>query len=1103
LTLYPDLITLGLTLEMSRRLTCLLLLLATGLSAQSGGVIFGTVTDPSGAALTRADVTATNQATGDATKVQSNDVGDYIFPNLQPGNYKLTCQVPGFQTLEQGGIVLEVSRRERVDLSMKIGEVKQVTEVQSTVTTVDTLSSAVKEVVDTHRMDDLPVNGRNALSLQGLLPGAIQMGTGSAATGVALNTNLVFSVNGSRPDQSAYILDGGLNMDMYNNVPAAFPNPDTLQEFSMLQNSYSAVNGRNAGAVVNMITKSGTNKLHGVLYDFFRNSNMDSRNFFSATVSPLHRNQFGGTVGGPVLLPHYNGRDRTFFFFAYEATRQRLGTTNSSTVLPTALERQGNFSQSRIGGRPVTVAPPSTVTAANPVGSPFPGNVIPANLLDPVALNFTTAFLPLPNAAGNIYSYNLSVPTNDDQLVAKVDHSISNANKLSVRYFWDDTLNIQNTVVPAFNSQNEWITYNGTINDTHIFTPHLVNVATATVARNTFIRGPIVTNPANFAALGCKSCVPLSPPGVPTDWAVSVAGGIGLRVPTNYFSYMMNYQFLDTVSWTLGSHLLQFGGDIAKVRRNGREYFQKDTQFAFNGLRSGNSGYGYADFYLGAALSVFQNSPISSFQYKWTPFLYFQDDWRVSHKLTVNVGLRWEPYIAIEDSYGQNAAFRAGQKSTVYPLAPVGYVFPGDAGISSGVAPSRYRRFSPRVGFAYDPFGDGKTSIRGAYGIFSDTLQLVALNSNPTDQPFSYGLTTFNVPFSNPYVNNPAQLQLLQSYQRPTSASQRATWPFYLPLQVISMNPDFTSGYIQQWNFNVQRELPGKVVLTVGYLGNKGTRLHVNEQVNPGVYIPGQSTTGNVDSRRIYQGYQTIQSIQSTANSTYHSLQVSWNRRFEHGFTFLGSYVWSKAIDLASSDGNSGLGNQASDPFDWNKDKGPADFNIKHRFVTSFIWDLPFFRTSHSAARVLLGGWQLNGILTLQTGNPFNVTAGVDRSLSGVNLDHADISGPAATYGGSSHGAEVGRYFDTSMFSLPALGTFGSSGRNILVGPGLANFDAGLFKQFRIDESRHFELRWEVFNTFNRPNFLNPTASFSSVNFGRILSARDPRIMQLAAKFYF
>src|SRR3954470_7592695 len=1082
----------------------LLLVASIPLAAQSTAVIFGNVADPSGAALVKAAVTATNEATGVSVRVQSNESGDYIFVDLRPGSYKVVCQQPGFQTSEQSGIVLEVNRQARVDLHMAIGEMKQITEVQGTVTTVETATSVIKEVVDSHRMNDLPVNGRNALSLQALLPGAIQMGVGSAATGVALNTNLVFSVNGARPDQSAYILDGGLNMDMYNNTPAAFPNPDTLQEFSMLQNSYSAVSGRNAGAVVNMVTKSGTNRLHGDLYDFLRNSEMDSRNFFSQGVSPLRRNQFGGTVGGPVRLPRYNGRDRTFFFFAYEGTQQRLGTTNSSTLVPTALERQGDFSQSRTGGRPVSVAAAATVTAANPVGVPYPNNVIPASQLDPVALNFTKAFLPLPNSPGNIYSYNLSVPTNDNQVITKIDHSITNANRIFIRYFWDDNYTIQNTVVPAFNAENNWVTHNGTVNDTHIFSPTLVNSAVATVARNTFIRGPQITTPANFAALGCQSCVPLSPPGVPTDWAVSVSNGIGLRVPTNYSSYMMNYQFVDTVSWTLGNHLLQFGGDIAKVRRNGRKFFQKDPQFSFNGLRTGNQGYGYADFYSGAAVSVFQNSPISSLQYKWTPFLYFQDDWRISRRLTLNLGARWEPYIAIKDEFGQVAAFRAGQKSTVYPRAPLGYVFPGDTGIEAGVTPNRYRRFSPRIGLAFDPFGDGKTSIRAAYGIFSDTLQLVALNSNPTDQPFSYGLTTFNVPFSNPYVNNPQSLQLLQSYMRPTTTAQQANQPFYLPLQVISMNPDFTSGYIQQWNANVQREFWKKVVLTVAYLGNKGTGLHVNQQLNPGIYIPGASTTGNIDSRRIYQGYQTIQSIQSTATSSYHSLQVSWNRRFENGFSFLGSYVWSKSIDLASSDGNSGLGNQASNPFNWNRDKGPADFNIKHRFVTSFVWELPVFRNAKGFQRALLAGWQLNGILTLQTGNPFNVTAGVDRSFSGVGLDRPDVIGPVRTYNDAPNGSKVAHFFDTtSAFALPALGTFGNAGRNILTGPGFANLDAGLFKQIRLDESRRFELRWEVFNTLNHPNFLNPTASFSSSNFGRILSARDPRIMQVAAKFYF
>jgi Carboxypeptidase regulatory-like domain len=1087
------------------RLLSLFLLASCTLLAQGNAVVFGTVTDESGSSLPQAEVTATNEATGAKESVKSNAVGNYIFPDLRPGTYKITSQIAGFGTIERPGVVVEVERRVRVDLSMRVGEVKQVLQVAGSATTVDTLTSAIKDTVDSKRMDDLPLNGRNALQLQGVLPGAIQMGSGSAASGIALNTSTVFSVNGTRPSQSAYVLDGGLNMDMYNNVPAAFPNPDALQEFSILQNSYSAVNGRDAGAVVTMVTKSGTNQLHGVLYDFLRNSDFDARNFFSPGVSPLHRNQFGGNAGGPVRLPRYNGHDRTFFFFAYEATRQALGQTSSSTVVPSALERLGNFSQSLLKGKPITVAPPSTVTAQNPNGVPYPGNIIPASALDPVAVNFTKAFIPLPNSPGNIYAYNLSVPTRDNQVVAKIDHSFSNANKFSFRYFWDDYFNVTNYSLPDFNGTLDWVTHNFTANDTHIFTPSLINVATLTIARNIFYRSPEVTSPANWSALGCTpTCVPLAPPSIPTDWILGISGGLGLSIATNYRSFMMNYQFVDSLTWTKGNHLLTFGGDIAKVRRNGRENFDTDPSFSFNGLQTGSYGYGYADFYSGAAYSVYQNSPISSWQYKYTPFLYFEDDWRVTHKLTLNFGVRWEPYVPVEDKYGENTAFRPGQQSAVYPLAPLGYLFPGDKGINGlGVVPVRWDRFSPRFGFAYDPFGDGKTSIRGGYGIFSDTVQLVTLNSNPTSQPFSYGLTTYNVQLSNPYGANSQPLQFLETYQRASSVQQQATKIFFLPLPIMNMNPDFTSAYVQQWNFNVQREVWRKFVITAAYLGNKGTHLHVSEQQNPGIYTAGISTTTNIDSRRVYSGYQTIESIQSTANSTYHALQLNWNRRFEGGLTVLGSYVFSKAIDQESTDGNSGLGSQSSDPFNWSTDKGLANFNVRHRFLTSFIWQLPIFRGSHGLTKAMLGGWAMNGILTLQTGIPFSVTAGVDRSLSGVGLDRADVVGPVATYNALSNNSKVAQYFSTSAFAQPALGTFGTSGRDILTGPGLENFDTGLFKDFRVTESRRFQIRWEVFNSLNRPPFQNPTASLSSSNFGRITTAGNPRIMQLAAKFYF
>jgi hypothetical protein len=804
-------------------------------------------------------------------------------------------------------------------------------------------------------------------------------------------------VNGARPSESAYTLDGGLNMDMYNNVPAAFPDPDSLQEFSMLQNSYSAVYGRNVGVVVNMITKSGTNEFHGTLYEFLRNQYFDARNFFSSSVNPLKRNQFGGSVGGPVRLPHYNGKDRTFFFLSTEVTRQVLGSTTSSTIVPSSLERVGNFSQSFVRGNLISVAPANTVTASNPVGTPYPGNIIPASQLDPVAVAFTKAFMPPPNSPGNIYSYNQSLPTNEAQVVAKVDHSFSQNDKLSARFFWDDSFTELNALLPAMNSGNDWPTENGTLNETHIFRPNLINAATLTIARNTFIRGPLKTDPPDWAALGCHSCVSLAPPSVPTDWAVSVQNGVGLRVPTNFFSYMMNYQFIDTLSWTKDKHLLQFGGDVAKLRRNGREYYQVTPQWSFSGTLTGPNGYGYADFMEGAANSVFQNSPLTSYQYKYTPFLYFQDDWRVAKKLTLNLGLRWEPYITTRDALNHDVAFRPGQQSTIYPVAPAGLVFPSDQGIEKGVSKNGYAKFSPRFGFAYDPFGDGKTSIRGGYGVFRNALRLVALNNNALDQPFSYGLTTFGVQLADPYANNPASLQLLQNYQASPTPNGSKTQVFYPPLAVVSVDANFTSAYTQQWNFNIQREVWKKVVITAGYLGTKGTRLPITEQINPAIYIPGQSTTSNVNARRIYQGYQGISSILAGGNSTYHSLQVNWNRRFENGFTLLGSFVYAKAIDLVVIDNS-----QASDPFLWSKDKGPADFDVRSRFVTSFIYAFPFFKNGSPATKALLGGWQLNGILTLQTGNPFTVGAGVDRSLAGVGADHADVLGPVAVYNNRS-----------------------------------------------------------------------------------------------------
>lgn len=1088
---------------MLRAISLLLVLCfaSTAYGQLATATLFGTVSDSSGAAVPAAKVTATNAATQVAETVESNAAGNFIFPNLRPGTYTLTCESGGFKKFQQSGILLEVNQRARVDIALAVGEVREIVEVASNVSTVDTFSATVKEVVDSNRMVDLPLNGRNALQLQALLPGSIQMGAGSAATLIALNTNLVFSVNGARPNQSAYTLDGGLNMDMYNNLPAAFPNPDALQEFSILQNSYSAVYGRNAGAVINMVTKSGTNQVRGTLYNFLRNDKLNTRNFFAARPDPLKRNQFGGTFGAPVVIPKlYNGRDKTFVFFATEFTRQRFGQTNSSTRVPSALERQGNFSQTTLPvGR--FVADPNTVTATSP-GVPFPNNIVPANRLDPVALKFTEAFLPLPNQPGQFFSYNLSLPTEEDQYTVKLDHNFTDNNRFSGRYFYSDYRVNFNHSLPAFNSNNNWSTHNVTLTDTHVFSPNIVNNATYTLARNTFIRSPLPTaGAADWAALGCVSCVPLAVN--PTDWAINIQNGLGLRVNTAFFSYMMNYQFIDTLTVTKGNHTMAMGGEISFLRRNGREFFQVNPQYSFDGQRS-NAFYGYADFYLGVPRTVFQNSPLRAWQYKYTPFLYFNDDWRVSRRLTLNMGLRWEPYVTVKERNDEFGGFRPGQQSQIWLKAPVGAVYPGDPGIERGIVPNRWANFSPRFGFAFDPTGKGRTSIRGGYGVFFDTLRLVAMNTNSINQPFSLGVTTFD-PFSltDPYRNNPGVLPLLVAYGAPRP-EDRPTREFLRPVRQNSIDPDFNTGYVQQWNFNVQHELPGAFVVTAGYVASKGTKLMVGQNINPAIFVPGASTAGNVNARRIHQGFEQIQNTQATANSTYHSLQLSVNRRLTRGFSVLGSYVWARSIDLASNDGNSGVGNQATNPFRQNLDKGLSDFDVRHRGVVSFLYELPIFSRDTGWKRTVLGGWQINAIYTMQSGLPFTVFAGADRSLAGIGRDRADVlRGPVDTYGNRPREGMIQRYFDTAAFALPDIGTFGTVGRNTLIGPGLINLDTAVFKQFRFAERREVEFRWETFNMANRPNFFNPVSAFTNPAFGRITSARDPRIMQFALKLYY
>jgi len=921
----------------------------------------------------------------------------------------------------------------------------------------------------------------------------VQVKIGQAATGIALNTNNSFSINGARPNGSSYYLDGGINMDMYNNLATAFPNPDALQEFSVLANSMSAVYGRSAGGAINMVTKSGTNQFHGSAYGFFRSDALNEKNFFALTKPELDRKQYGATIGGPIRS------DKTFFFLSYEGTRQKSASTRTAQV-PTAAERNGDFSASPRSGN---VVDPLT-------GLPFPGNIVPTSRFDPVAVAFARAFMPLPTS-GNQFTFNVTSPETNDQFVARIDHQLTAKNRLSLRGFYDNTTRTLNANLPAFNSDFRWKTKNLTLSDVHIFGANVVNTATVTYAKNPVQRRPLPTEGAKtWKDLGCISCVNLGDStGANTQWGVTFTGfGFGTESP--FTSFMTNWHATDSITWTKGRHLFRAGGEFGHFTRQGVEPFQHSPQFSFNGTRTA-SGWGYVDFFLGLPNSVGQSTPLASETTRLNLSAYVEDEWRVSNRLTFNLGLRWDPFFPINEVNNELMAYRPGQQSAIYKLAPVGLVFPGDTGVPDGIVDPQYDKFGPRIGVTFDPSGDGKTSIRGAWGLYYDTIRQVALNFASTREPFALFATTNTAnpkSLQDPYGNNPATLTRLVNYTSP-QPGQEATWQFFAtPLSLTSIDPNLTPPNYQQWNVSVQHELVTDLMVQAAYVGSKGKNLLVGQEINPGTYAPGATAT-NLQARRDNPTFSGILNTQTTGHSRYNSFQLSLNKRFSRGFSVLGSYVYSKSEDTASNDGNSGGANSASNPRNPEADYGPSDFDVPHRFVFSFLWELPFFNSSEGMTRTVLGGWQVGGIVTVQSGTPFSAIVGNNqRSLVGGNGDRTDVIGTEKVLGGSQ-AEQVSRYFDTTAYGLPPLGTFGTAKRNSLRGPGYQNVDLTVQKLFKMSGSRALELRFEAFNLLNTVNFNNPfnvycdRAASTGCNFGKLTSALDPRIIQLGARFRF
>lgn len=1056
-----------------KRLAILSSLLAAICSAQSGGAITGLVSDSTGAVIPATPIRALQTQTGQRVETLSDDQGRFVFPRLPAGNYRLEAAKTGFRQFVSEELRLDADQTRRAEIILQVGDASESVQVTGAVSLVETVGGAIRETVDEKRINELPLNGRNALQLQFLVPGAVpSVGANN------LGQNDPVSINGSRGISNNYLLDGGDNNDPQLNVAALVPNPDSLEEFSILTNNYSAEYGRGSGGVVNAITKSGTNRLRGSLWEFLRNDTFDARNFFALSPPPLRRNQFGASLGGPVELPRlYRGRGRTFFFASFESLRERRANTFSSLVVPTALERAGDFSQ-------------STRKPTDPLSrQPFPNAVIPPQRFDPAGQRFLGIFIPQPNAAGGRHIFNSPYSQNRDQLITRFDHNLGARHRLSARYFNDWDNERATAGLPILKSSVHFNTSNTMGNHTWTVSPALLNTVQFSLGRVSIERGPLpVLDGVNYEKLGVK--VRSDTPQYATNWRGSVSGFWNMGQDNLVAIDRRTYQAQDNGSWTHGAHLVKFGGEYRRASSDRSTANLTDPQFTFDGSVAVNA---FADFLLGRPSRMNQGS-LRVNAVRAPAFAAFaQDDWKIRRNLTLSFGTRYEPFFPFYDGRDNVGVFRAGVQSTLYPLAPAGLVFAGDPGVPRAGVASDWNNFAPRLSVAWSP--RAKTSVRAAYGVFHETPAIHQLSAFANTQPFSTQVQV-NRPFSfsDPYngLVNPFP------YTPPRTGAERQRFTFLRPVVVgESYDPALAAGYMQQWNVNLQRETLQGIVVTAGYVGSKGTRLPMQRELNQAAFAPG-ATAGNVDQRRPYgPNFGSIASYESNGFSTYHSLQLTLNKRFSRGYTVLANYTWAKSLDNVSVDTMGAIQNSLN----LKPEKARSDFDIRRRFVASFLWELPSPR--ERAARLVAGGWQVNGIVTASTGNPFNIVSGQDRALAGSGAQRPNQVGDPHLDTGRPRGERIARYYAPTAYALPPAGSYGNSGRNPLTGPGSFNLDASVIKAVALREGLRLQFRGEFFNALNHPNFSNPVGNIGAATAGSILSASAPRILQFGLRLAF
>jgi Carboxypeptidase regulatory-like domain len=1087
--------------------------------------VSGVISDPTGATIASAHISMMEVSKQIAHQTVSDGTGNYTMPNLPVGPYRLEVRAPGFKDYVQTGIELAVNNNIQINVAMQVGSATETVEVSAAASMVETKENSVANLVDQQRITELPLNGRQVTDLIYTVGAAVPADSGDTGSKTFWNATRI-SIAGGQGNGTAYLLDGADATDAMSNVNLPFPFPDALQEFSIETSAVSSQFGTHPGATVNVVTKSGSNGFHGDLFEYIRNGDLDARNFFSTTgADTLKRNTYGGTIGGRII------KDKLFFFGGFQGVENRQNPPSTTTHIPTAAMLNGDFSTiaSATCGKVVNLVNPSG-------GAPFPGNQIPVSMMDPVALKLASQYLPTSqaNQCGTV-TYGIPQTGDEQQWIERTDWVVSSKQAIWGRYFFDHWTNppvlIGQNLLTTTSPGNFELAQEATVGDTYTFTPTLVNTIHVSANRRRDNRGP--TNFAiNWTDLGANLYS-----AVPNFLLISsMTGGFttycGTCAPGHF--NVNDFQVADDLNWVKGRHQFGFGFNVIRVQNNTISGFDENGAPAWNGSFT---GLGMADFLLGRISDFQQTNATPDDLRTWVMSYYAQDSFRVNSHLTLNFGVRWEPTFSDPDKYKRGdsfiqSAFLAGKTSTLHPTAPPGLFFPGDPGIPAANWNGQKANFAPRIGFVWNPSGEGKDTLRVGAALLYDSTETWFNERETTNPPYGNDIDVGAAQLSNPWANYPGGNPFPQHGNLffPTSGT-------YIDMP---LNPKST--YVTTWNITYQRQLAHDWMVSASYLGNHTTHLWIALERDPDIYIPGNCTAGqygltaagpcsstaaaNYQARRLLTltnpvsgpYYASIDLMDDGAVARYAGLLLSVQHRLSQHYTFLANYTDAHCV--SDYDFGAALaGSTNSQIFNRHADWGPCVSDARSLFNASLVATSSWGSGSR-VLKALLSDWELAPLFRARSGQPLTVTTGTDNSRTDLGNDRPVqvLSNYRATSPTCSSNVICVQWINPAAFTPNAIGTYGDVGRNALRGPGYFGFDLQLSRSFRMTERYRLQVIANAFNIMNHTNFVGGfapagqpagatygtvTTALNSSTFGQVTGAYDPRILQFALKLFF